>query len=177
MKNQEDVSVNFCKRLTHSSTFVPIRKRESIIRDNLGFTLIELIMVSAILTILATFAIPIYTRFLDSTKASRSMADIRTLEKDITAYMADKGVYPDNLNQINRADLLDPWGNPYVYTNLTIVGSVHYKDIYDQDMNDDFDLYSKGKNGNTTGDLDDTISLDDIVRSGDGGNVGLGSLY
>ncbi|MDD2338571.1 MAG: prepilin-type N-terminal cleavage/methylation domain-containing protein [Geobacteraceae bacterium] len=177
MKNQVNDLFKPCNRLTHDSTVVPLRKAGLIVRGNAGFTLVELIVVFAILGVLALLSIPVYIHFVDNAKCSRTIAEIRTLDKDITAYILDKGVLPDNLDMINRANLLDPWGNHYVYTNLSIVGSVPYQDFLDQDMNKDYDLYSKGKNGITTGDLDDDISLDDIVRSGDGGSVGLGMLF
>ena len=72
-------------------------------QDNKGFSLIELIMVMAIIGILsqmAIIAVPTIRNFIGKTK---SQAEIRLIEKDIVAYMVDKGVLPNSLNEIGRA--------------------------------------------------------------------------
>jgi type II secretion system protein G len=59
-----------------------------------GFTLIELVVVIAILGILAGIAIP---RFLDATataRGARIVADLRTLDSAISIYAAKEGFYP-----------------------------------------------------------------------------------
>ena len=59
-----------------------------------GFTLIELVVVIAILGILAGIAIP---RFLDaqaSAKGAKIVADLRTIDSAATVYYAQKGQYP-----------------------------------------------------------------------------------
>jgi type II secretion system protein G len=59
-----------------------------------GFTLIELVIVIAILGILAGIAIP---RFLDaqnSARGSRIVADLRTIDSAIMVYMARTGSLP-----------------------------------------------------------------------------------
>ena len=64
-------------------------------QDNKGFSLIELIMVMAIIGILsqmAIIAVPTIKNFIGKTK---SQAEIRLIEKDIVAYMVDKGVLPN----------------------------------------------------------------------------------
>lgn len=177
MKNQEIESSNCCNRHTYGSPFIPLRKPGRIATDNLGFTLIELLVVVAILGVLAALAMPAYNHFVDSAKSARCESEIRTLDKDITAYLIDKGVLPTSLNQINRGNLKDPWGNPYVYTNLSIDGSVPFVDFSGNDLNDDYDLFSKGSNGLSTGDLGDNDSLDDVVRYGNGGSVGVGKFF
>jgi general secretion pathway protein G len=145
-----------------------------------GFTLVELIVVSAILGVLMLIALPTYTAYMKSVKESRCMADIRTLEKDISAYAIEKNALPDTntfLTEIGRDGLLDPWGRNYVYLKIAGGGGVPYKDLLNKPFNTDFDLYSRGEDGNSTatlaGDPPPPENMDDIIRT-EGGYVGLG---
>ena len=66
------------------------------IRARRGFTLIELVVVIAILGILAGLAIP---RFLDATataRGARIVADMRTIDSAIVIYNAKTGSLPAN---------------------------------------------------------------------------------
>ena len=51
-----------------------------------GFTLVELIVVMAILAILAAIAVPRYTSVQEKAKLSAHMANIRTIESAIMVY-------------------------------------------------------------------------------------------
>ena len=65
-----------------------------------GFTLIELVIVIAILGILAGLAIP---RFLDATataRGSRIVADLRTIDSAIVIYNAKTGSLPGAIDDI-----------------------------------------------------------------------------
>lgn len=140
--------------------------------DNRGFTLIELIVVTAILGVLALMAIPAYNSYVNSSKIARAEGDIRVLENDITAYLVDRGTLPNSLNDIDRGTLRDPWGNPYQYYNIVAGGGTPLQDLALENLNTDFDLYSKGPDGASAADYSDPTSVDDIVRSGDGGYIG-----
>ncbi len=63
-------------------------------KNKKGFTLVELVVVIAILGILAGIAVP---RFMDATataRGSRIVADLRTLDSAATMYYAKTGAYP-----------------------------------------------------------------------------------
>jgi general secretion pathway protein G len=67
-----------------------------------GFTLIELVIVIAVLGILAGIAIP---RFLDSTASARGsklVGDLRTIDSAIIIYQAKTGSFPTELNQLTE---------------------------------------------------------------------------
>lgn len=148
--------------------------------NNRGFTLVELIVVSAILGCLAIMAIPTFNSYRESAKVSSCATDIRTLEADINAYALEKGSYPTSLNQLGRGNLRDPWGNPYQYLELANSGGPGYLDVDGfSNLNKDFDLYSLGKDAASSQSLSsgNPSSEDDIVRAADGGYVGLGSMY
>ena len=80
-----------------------------------AFTIVELLMVMAILGILATMSIPLFSQYRNKAKSGASASEIRTLEKSIIAHALDKGSLPATLADagINQ---LDPWQRPYVYT-------------------------------------------------------------
>jgi general secretion pathway protein G len=142
------------------------------IRNDKGFTLIELIVITAILGLLAVMAYGSFNSYLTSAKNARCEADVRTLEKDISAYLVDKSALPATLNDIGRAALLDPWGNPYQYQDVT--AGAPLKDFTGfVNLNEDYDLYSKEPDGLSAPLYADTTSKDDIARAGDGGFVGL----
>ena len=59
-----------------------------------GFTLIELMIVIAIIIILAAIAIPNYLRMTDRAKRSRVAADCTSVATALEAYQVDWGTYP-----------------------------------------------------------------------------------
>jgi general secretion pathway protein G len=137
-----------------------------------GFTLVELLFIVAIIGILATIAITLVPAIKNTVYIVRCQAEIRGLEKDIAAFMVDKGGPPASLNDIGRAGLRDPWGHPYQYLNITANAANALHDSMLQKYNGDFDLYSQGADGTSLQDFTDPVSKDDIIRSGDGTYVG-----
>ena len=74
------------------------------LRSNKGFTLIELVVVIAILGILAGIAIP---RFMDATATARGakiVADLRTIDSAIMLYQAKTGSLPTSLDNLTNAN-------------------------------------------------------------------------
>ena len=81
-------------------------------------TLIEVMIVIVIIGILSSIAIPAYFSSKEKARIAATIAEIKILEKMIVAYNTDHGAYPDNLNQLRKNKLKDPWGNPYQYIKL-----------------------------------------------------------
>lgn len=135
-----------------------------------GFTLIELLIVTAIIGVLATLVVPSYRFFVTRTQIARVKTEIRVMEKDISAYVLEKGGLPAALTDLGRGVLLDPWKHPYQYSPVPVRLSA-------TPLNTDFDLYSMGPDGASAPLLSDPTSLDDIVRASDGGFVGTASDY
>ncbi len=136
-----------------------------------GFTLIEILVVVAILGILTVIAMSVFERAKQIAKVSRCESEIRTLEKNIIAYYTDKGVLPDSLSRVSQGDLRDPWGNLYQYVNIANTPAMALKDSMGQKYNinsDAFDLYSKGPDGDSDPLFTNPKSKDDIIRGGDG---------
>ncbi len=145
-----------------------------------GFTVLELIMAIAILAVVATVAMASYERYVERGRVYRAVQDIGHMQTVISQFALDNNYrYPDSLAEIGKAGTLDPWGRPYVYTNLTDVkdkGKAR-KDKRLNPINSDFDLYSVGKDGATATPLTAKASHDDVVRAGDGRFIGLGKDF
>ncbi len=130
-------------------------------RKNNGFTLMELLVVMAIITILAGMAIGGAQMARKRGAVTKTKSAIASLEAAIDMYEIDIGEYPASGNEeliqaltdstnpepewngpymrFKEADLeegkyLDAWGNPYVYINP----GTHNESFYD--------LYSYGLN-------------------------------
>ncbi|WP_223922803.1 type II secretion system protein [Geobacter sp. AOG2] len=139
-----------------------------------GFSLVELITVMGVVAALATMSIPVYDSYLVSVRNGRCVADLRTIDKAVTAYILEKNSQPAQLSDIGAAaNQLDPWGRAYVYQNFTIDASGALKDEFDEQLNTDYDLYSMGRNGASAQSYADPTSADDIARHNDGTFVGL----
>ena len=63
-------------------------------RNRKGFTLIELMIVIAIIIILAAIAIPNYLKMTERAKKARVASDFETLATALEAYRTDWGSYP-----------------------------------------------------------------------------------
>jgi general secretion pathway protein G len=150
-------------------------------RCHFGFTLIEIMVVIAIIGTLSAIAIPNYLSYTRRADNSEAITKIRTIEIDISEYWAENGELPDSLDDLGLGDLKDPWGNPYEYLRID-GGNVKGKGKLRKDhsmvpVNTDYDLYSKGKDGKSQTPFTAKASQDDIVRANDGGFVGLVSDY
>ncbi len=145
---------------------------------NAGFTLIELMIATAIVATLSAIAIPVGTTYIDKARNVRVISEIRILERDIASYEAENETYPNSLSDIGRGGLKDQWGNPYEYKILTgAPGEQPRKDRFLVPVNSDYDLYSMGKDGDSKAPFTAKASRDDIVRANNGGYVGIAEEF
>lgn len=152
------------------------------LKRSAGFTLLELLIVVAIAGVLGAIAVPAMQDYIEKARIGRTIAEIRTLEKEIYLFRSENDdSLPDTLARINRAGLRDPWGHPYRY--LRIAGAdlkgkgALRKDRFLVPLNSDYDLYSVGPDGASQPPLTAKTSRDDIIRANDGGYVGRASEY
>lgn len=68
---------------------------------NKGFSLIELIITIGIVAILTQFSFYIYTIYLVRSQVSESFVILSNFKNAITNYYNDKGVFPNNVEEIN----------------------------------------------------------------------------
>lgn len=69
-----------------------------------AFTLIELLIVVAIIAILAAIAVPNFLEAQTRARVSRVKADLRSLATGLEAFCVDQGEYPEGTDQPSRYD-------------------------------------------------------------------------
>lgn len=99
-----------------------------------GFTLVELLVVLAIIALIATLAAPQVLRYLGAARTNAAKAQIRNIESALELYYVDNAKYPTSEEGLNAlvaqpagetrwngpylkgtTGLKDPWGRPYSY--------------------------------------------------------------
>ncbi|MBV1757631.1 MAG: type II secretion system GspH family protein [Dethiosulfatibacter sp.] len=98
-------------------------------RNKKGFTLIELIVVIAILGILALIAIPRFLGTLDNAKIKADNSTERIIQSAVQLYYAEEGTFPGTADTPFNVTALAPdylnaselyWSNQTAITTITI---------------------------------------------------------
>ena len=143
-----------------------------------GFTIIELMIVLAIVGLLAMVALPAYQDYTKRVDINSASSDIKVIGLAITDYNLSNGGLPASLATIGMDGLADAWGNPYQYINHDTAPPGHRrKDKNLVPINSDYDLYSMGEDGMSVAPLTAAHSRDDIVRANNGKYVGVAEDY
>lgn len=143
-----------------------------------GLTLVEVMVVAAIIGVLAALAYPSYIAFRYKGQVAAAVSDIKRLAVALYEYNNENGRFPDTLAAAGLSDLRDPWGAPYQYLPITPATShAVRKDRNLHPINSDFDLYSLGRDGQSAKPLTAQASQDDVIRARNGEFIGLVSNY
>ena len=129
------------------------------LRDNRGFTLIEIMVVVVILGILAAIVVPRLLSRPDEAKVTKAKVDMKSIEESLGLFKLDNGFYPGtdqglkalvekptagripakySVDGYLKKTPVDPWGSDYIYLSPGL-----------HDHN--FDLISYGADGEPGG--------------------------
>ena len=143
-----------------------------------GFTLLELVIVIALIGILGAISAAGMATYLDRSRASQAIVTMKGIGDDLKSFLAETGSLPNSLAELGGPVPTDPWGNPYQYTNLsTAPPGAARKNKFLVPINSDFDLWSMGPDGASVPPLTAKSSRDDIIRASSGAFYGRASAY
>ena len=147
-------------------------------RPSAGFTLVESLLIVALIGVLSAIAYPEYRTYLDRTRAFQAVQDINAMSTMVRNRWNDARAYPETLAEIQSSGRLDPWGSPYVYYNVESNGKGGArKDKALNPINTDFDLYSLGPNKKSKPQITQKDSVDDVIRASNGAFIGAASSF
>ncbi len=140
-----------------------------------GFVLIELLVVIGIIIVIAASVLTVIPGIRQKTQEKATKAFIERLEIAIEQYYSDNRVYPStgitnlkttlqppdptskqyiefNNSEVNNNDIVDYWGNPFVYTQPGTKNTTTY------------DIFSPGVNGTSATFGDDADDINNWSR-------------
>lgn len=117
-----------------------------------GYTLMELLVVLAILGFLAAIATPAVIRYLDSSRVSTAKTEIANISAGLDLFKLDVGRYPTTEEGLKALIAAPPtaenWNGPYIKkTNEIDDPWEHPYNYKSPGQHGEFDLYSYGAKG------------------------------
>lgn len=140
--------------------------------SNAGFSLIEIIVALAIMTLLVGAAVPVISVMMERQKREETRKELNTLQEGIMGYFRDTWTLPKNLNELlENTSKVAGWVGPYVNLPLSTNSAtlpVITKDAWNRDYkvahkgDSTLEILSAGPNGKF-GDTDDIPLTVDVT--------------
>lgn len=134
-----------------------------------GFTLVELLLVLAILATLAAIVLPKFSGRSEQAKFTAARSQISNFALVLDAFEVDNGYYPSSSQGLqalmeNPRDS-DEWRGPYLQQGIPLDpwGSEYIYEYPGQSNADGYDIISVGPDGREGGD-DDVTNWDAVSR-------------
>ncbi|MBP7331750.1 MAG: type II secretion system protein GspG [Firmicutes bacterium] len=137
-----------------------------LLRNEKGFTMVEMMVVMVIIAVLVAGGIKFYQGYIEKAKITKAKAQISTMQAALDIYYAENGAYPcgdeleadmlnaglvvretDEGNEEYAFDMSDPWGKSYLYKSTE--NSFYIRTGWEkkQDQGSATVLYGEGSNG------------------------------
>jgi len=107
-------------------------KKCKVLYGNLGFTIIELMIVVAIIGVIASFAIPIYNDFIARGKVSEAMTLLAGTKNTTIEFFGDRGYWPPSVKSVGgktggtyTTNIITGGSNPKFFVEVTMTGNPH----------------------------------------------------
>lgn len=106
-----------------------LSRRQRLLKNGEGFTLIEVMVVVVIIGVLSAIALPTFEGQFNRTKVGRAVAEVKSLMNLVELYKIEHGEYPEvskfeelvkengfpDWGEAGEKGFRDPWENPYHY--------------------------------------------------------------
>lgn len=151
----------FFKNISQKVPALPRNRRVS----EAGFTLLELLIVLAIIALITTMAAPRIIGYLGKAKSGTAQAQIESLSTSLELHFLDIGSYPDEQDGLEslmtNVGSDDRWNGPYLKkrSGLSDPWERHYGYRFPGEHGE-FDIFSLGRDGAEGGEGEDA----DIVN-------------
>ena len=142
-----------------------------------GVTRLELVALIGAVLALASLGVPAFEGYLQRARVARAVSEIGTMGLTLHRWQQNHKALPATLAEAGITST-DPWGRPYLYLRAADASTGQKRqDGRRTPLNTDFDLYSRGADGESAMPLTEPASRDDVVRARDGAYIGLAVNY
>lgn len=129
-------------------------------RNSEGFTLVELLVVLAIIGLIAAIATPQVLRYLGAAKVDTTKAQIRNIQSALELYYIDSGRYPSTEEGLSaletKPDSNAGWNGPYLKKGGGLKDAWGNAYKYESPFGDkQFEIISLGRDGREGGEGQD----------------------
>ncbi len=127
------------------------------LRENGGFTLVELLVVLGIIALLMTLVAPQVVRYLSDARSETAAVQLKNIESALELYYLDTGQYPSNeagpRSLVEQPAGTTSWRGPYLKKDSGLLDPWGRKFMYRlPGEHGNYDLYSLGRDGALGGD-------------------------